>query len=114
MKNNTQDTKALLQRALTLAPDDHALSEVRFHIRAALGKIENVEKKRERRVVNAERRELAAGQGNVHAFDPFRAIQAIDEEIAREKAKIEEIQRRRNMPKDQKDDDDDGLQTVFG
>jgi len=112
MKNNTQDTKAFLLKALTLAPQDNALSEVRFHIRSALSKLESVEKKRERREVHAERRQLAVGQGHVNAYDPFKAIQAIDEEIAKTKATIEDIQRRRHQP-DEKDDGDE-LQTVFG
>jgi hypothetical protein len=113
MKTNTNETKAALQKALAQVPQDHALSEVRYHIRAALGKLETVEKKRDRREVSAERRELARGQGNAYAFDPFRAIQAIDEEIAKEKAKIENIQRRRTQVDDEKDDGDE-LQTVFG
>jgi len=112
MKTNTNETKAALQKALAQVPQDHALSEVRYHIRAALGKLETVEKKRDRREVNSERRELARGQGNAYSYDPFRAIQAIDEEIAKEKAKIENIQRRRTQ--DDEKDDGDELQTVLG
>lgn len=113
MKNNTNETKAALQKALLQVPQDHALSEVRYHIRAALGKLETIEKKRDRREVNLERRELARSQGNAYSYDPFRsAIQAIDEEIAKEKAKIENIQHRR--VKDNEKDDDNELQAVFG
>jgi len=113
MKNNTNETRAALQKALAQVPQDHALSEVRYHIRAALGKLETVEKKRDRREVNSERRELAQGQGNAYSYDPFRAIQAIDEEIAKEKAKIENIQQRRRTQDDEKDDGNE-LQTVLG
>ncbi|WP_147452772.1 hypothetical protein, partial [Corallococcus praedator] len=67
MKNNTQNTKAFLQKALSQAPDDFALSEVRYHIRAALGKLETVEKKREQREVGVqERKEKLL----VNAYDP--------------------------------------------
>lgn len=113
MKNNTNETKAALQKALSQIPQDHALSEVRYHIRAALGKLETVERKRDRREVNAERRDLAQVQGNTYAFDPFRAIRAIDEEIAKEKAKIENIQQRRRVGDNEKDDGNE-LQTVYG
>lgn len=113
MKNNTNETKVALQKALSQIPQDHSLSEVRYHIRAALGKLETVEKKRDRREVNSERRELAKGQGNAYSYDPFQAIRAIDEEIAKEKAKIEGIQRRRTQIDDEKDDGNE-LQTVLG
>lgn len=113
MKNNTTETKQALQKALAELSQDYALSEVRYHIRAALGKLENVEKKRERREVNAEHRESARNKGNVYAYDPFRAIQAINDEIDRTKDRLDEIQRRRNQPDDEKDDGNE-LQTVFG
>lgn len=117
MKNNTEDTKLALQRALAHVPQDHALNEVRYHIRAALGQLENVEKKRERRHTNEVRREAnkaqAVGQGNVYGYDPFAALRAIDEEIAKTKQTIVEIQRRRRKPDDEKDDGDE-LQTVLG
>lgn len=103
MKNNTEKTKALLQKALLDSPDDFALSEVRFHIRAAIGKIENVEKRRNKREVAFEERKEQVAQ---QAYNPFAAIQAIDEMIAVEKAKLEEIARRRNKPKDGSDDED--------
>ena len=89
LKNNTEETKIALQRALASVPQYKALTEVRYHLRVALGKLEEVEKKRDRREVNAERRELAKPQGNLFAYDPFKAIRAIDEEIAKEKNKIE-------------------------
>lgn len=117
MRSNTEETKQALQKALSQVPQDHALNEVRYHIRAALSQLENVERKRERRHTNEIKREeskaKAVGQGNVYGYDPFRAIQAIDEEIAKTKATILEIQRRRRKPDDEKDDGDE-LQTVLG
>ena len=111
MKNNTKETKEALLKALSQIPQDNSLSEVRYHLRVALDKLENVEKKRERREVNADRRELSKPQGNPYGFDPFRTLQAIDEEIAKEKKKIEEIQRRRNQPKEKGDNDE--FQTIL-
>ena len=115
MKNNTEEFKVTLQKALSLLPQDYALTEVRYHLRVAINKLESVEKKRERREVNSERRDLAKQQGDsfVSPYDPFKAILAIDEEIAKQKSKIEEIQRRRQQVKDEKGGDDE-LSTVFG
>lgn len=114
LKNNTEDTKMALKKAIALIPQDNALTEVRYHLRVALDKLEHVEKKRDRREANAERRSLAVPQGvTLGAYDPLRAIQAIDEEIAKEKNKIEEIQRRRLQAKEEKGDNDE-FQTVLG
>lgn len=111
LKNNTEETKAALLKAIQYIPQDNSLSEVRYHLRVALDKLEHVEKKRERREVNAERREMAKPQGNPYGFDPFRVLQAIDEEIAKEKGKIEEIQRRRKESKEKGDNDE--FQTIL-
>lgn len=105
MKNNTEQTKILLQKALMDTPQDFALSEVRFHIRAALSKIENVEKKRTQRNVVVEKRKEEIEKAN-QVYNPYVAIQVIDDLIAEEKSKIEGIQRRRNKPKDGSEDDD--------
>jgi len=110
MKNNTQDIKLSLQNVLARMPQDFALQEVRYHLKAAISMIESVEKKRERRETHAERRELAKGLGSVYTYDPLKAIQAIDEEISKEKNKLEDIQRRRVKEKD----DNDEFQAVFG
>lgn len=114
MKNNTEGSKALLQKALAEIGQDYALTDVRYHIRAALGKLEHVEKKRERREVHAEKRDLARGQGNAYAFDPLRALEAINEEIARTKSELQDIRNRRNQPKEMKDEGDDEFSTIHG
>lgn len=108
MKRNTEDLKLALEKALTNVPDDFALSEVRFHIRAALGLIEHVESKRDRRTTLQQKKAAAV----VNTYDPFRAIQAIEEEIAKEKTRLESIKSKKNQI-DQKDTDDE-FQTVFG
>ena len=105
MKNNTEETKVALKKALHQIPQDNSLSEVRYHIRVALDKLENVEKKRARRELNFERR-----IEQKKSINPLQSIKTIDEEIAKEKYKIKEIQSKR-MKGGQ---DDDELQTVFG
>lgn len=96
MKDNTEQAKALLQQALRETPEDFALSNVRYHIRAALTKIEEVTRKRNKREIAASirREEMLPA-----VYDPRAALQIIDEMIADEKAKIEEVQRRRNQAK---------------
>lgn len=111
MKNNTEQAKALLQRALRETPEDFALSDVRYHIRAALTKIEGVENKRNKREIAASIRK----EGILPpVYDPRAALQVIDEMIAGEKAKIEEVQRRRNQPKNTGDDDYDAEAQLLG
>lgn len=106
MKNNTQETKLALNKALSAIPDDYALSEAKYHIRAALYKIENVEKSRNRREENFQKRKTEK-QSNV--FNPLIAIQAIDEEILKEKMRLQEVQNRRIL--DKKGDNHDELQS---
>lgn len=94
--NKTEKLKNLLSLALQSAPDDFALQEVRSHIRTALVKLETVEKKRDRREqpVQTNNWPVVAGQlVNPHAVR--HAIDAIDEMIATEKLKINEITNRR-------------------
>lgn len=112
MKNNTQETKLLLQKALANTPQDNALTEVRYFIRSALSKLENVERKREKREIVAEKRAIAINNLNSNQYDAFHALRAIDEEINKERIKIEQIRQKRIMP-DEKDDNDE-FQTVLG
>lgn len=116
MKNNTEKAKALLQKALVETPDDFALTEVRSHIRAALNKLEKVEDQRlqreqarTKRIEKLEQQAIRPVDGKL--YNPWKVIELIDEMIAGEKAKIEEIQRRRSGS--QKKDDDDELQTLL-
>lgn len=110
MKNNTQEAKLALNKALSSVPDDFALSEVKYHIRAALLKIENVEKNRSRREESFQKREDKKQQSNVY-FNPLAAIQAIDEEILKEKIHLQEIKNRQIIEK--KGGNNDELQSLF-
>lgn len=111
MKNNTQEAKLALNKALSSVPDDFALSEVKYHIRAALLKIENVEKNRNRREENFQKREEKKQHSSNVYFNPLTAIQAIDEEILKEKIKLQEIKNRQIIEK--KGGNNDELQSLF-
>lgn len=114
MKNNTQEMKTLLAQALRTMPDDFALSEVKASIRNALNKLENVEQKRERRERNQQ--QATTNQWpvvNGQVINPYavkQTIDLIDEMIASEKKKIEEIHNRRKN----KHEGDEDLQDIFG
>ncbi len=95
MKNNTGQIKGYLSKALMEIPDDFALSEVRFHIRSALLKIENVEKKRKHReeaaVTRKEQLELARKErieNTLNPLDAKKTLKLIDSMIEEEKGKI--------------------------
>ena len=111
MKNNTKETRNLLEKLLMQLPQDNSLSEVRYHLKSAMNKLEDVERKRERREIKSEKREL--NKSTSYNYDPLRAISAIDEEIKKERNKIDEIHKRRNKSAEEKDLND-GIQTVFG
>lgn len=111
--NKTQETKDLLQKALMKLPRDNASTEIRYHLNVALQKIENLEKKRNKREVNIQKREFVNNQMNYGLYDPFKAVQAIDDEIAKEKLRLENIKKKQIEPQ-KKEDDTDEFQTVFG
>jgi hypothetical protein len=113
MKNNTENTKTALKKALLLLPSDFALSEVREYILGALRKIESVEKKRNKRELNLQKSENYRTQVPIVNYNPINALKAIDEEISKEQQKIKSIQNRKILNNDQKDDDNE-FQTVFG
>lgn len=105
MKNNTQNLKFTLLQALKEVPDDFTLSEVKSHIRAAIFKIEEVEKKR----VKKEQLYQSRQQSGFFA-NPKETIKMIDEEIAKENEKLSKIKNKQML----KDDDDGDIQPMFG
>jgi hypothetical protein len=114
MKSNTEQVKTLLSQAMRNVPDDFALAEVRVAIRNALTKLENVEAKRERRDRQDQQATNQWPVVNGQVINPYavkQTIDLIDEMIASEKKKIEEIHNRRKTKHDGEDED---LQTVFG
>jgi hypothetical protein len=112
---NTEKLRNLLSLALQSTPEDFALQEIKAHIRHAIVKLEHVEKKRLRREQQQQQQvqtnswPVVNGQiTNPHELK--QKISAIDELIASEKLKIEEIANRRK----EKDASGDDVQTFFG
>ena len=105
MKHNTSEAKNAIQKALISLPDDFALSEVKHYLVAAINKIDQVENKRAKRQVKQEQRKHIANKSSV--FDVRKAVEAIDEEIEKEKSKLDQIKMRMKGS-------DDEFQTVFG
>lgn len=92
----TSPAKETLMRALREIGNDNAMSEARFHIRAALRKMEQVEHKRLRR--EAERRQTQFQQwrdtveGSLNnPLGADQTLDALERMIEVEQAKIDEI-----------------------
>lgn len=118
MKDNLSPTKELLTKALGVLPGDFTLQEVRFHIRQALAKLEQTEKKRSNRVQQKTQHQtwsemLTNGVQNPNT--PKRTVDIINRMIDEEKKKLEDIQTRKS--KIVRDNggaaDDGGMETLF-
>jgi hypothetical protein len=111
MKNNTNELKSFLKKALVNTPDDFSLTEVKSLIVRALDVVEQVENKREKRQSSVEARKTQ----NVYVTEPQFAWKAIESELANEKAKLEEIKKRKSMPtKPNAISSEEEEQNVFG
>lgn len=118
MKNNTTDTKRLIQQALAAMPNDNTLSEARHHLRAALNHVDNVEQKRLRREAVQKQNELKTQfnsmgnlQGNPAALRE--SLKAIDDMIEKEQKKLEEIANRKKQRQHVDVNDGDGGDSVI-
>lgn len=114
-KNNTDQTKALLQRVISSCPADFALREVKFHLQQAANKLEQVEKKRaaaEQKKSPTQHQQwherLAAGLRNPNTAK--NTLDIIDGMLAEEYAKLEDILERK---KKTSTGDDEG-ETILG
>lgn len=114
MKNNTTDTKRLIQQALATMPADNALAEARHHLRAALNHVDHVEQKRVRR--EAVQKQNAMNEqfkqmGNMQMGSPEalrETLRSIDDMIAKEEKKLQEIagrKRARQQPDETESDE---------
>jgi hypothetical protein len=56
MKENTEELKEALKKALKKVPNDFALFEVKRYINLAITKIESIENRREKRSAKSEER----------------------------------------------------------
>lgn len=111
MKTNTTDAKRLIQQAISSMPDDFALSEARHHLKAALGHVDAVEQKRARRENTQRQNEINAqfkSMGVNPGVDLRENLKIIDDLIAVEQKKLDEIaakRRSRGQPVDADPDD---------
>ena len=97
MKNNTSQAKAYLTEALKNLPQDFALSDVRYHVLSALNKIERVEKKRNQRAANEaaptpqQQWQFQLNKGLVNPFSAGQTVQALEQMVAQEEAKLKAL-----------------------
>ncbi len=117
-KNNTEQTKAHLQKAISSVPADFALREVRFHLQQAAKKLEEVEKKR--LAAEAKKQQVTPYQlwherltSNLrNSNSPQHTIDIINDMLAEEHAKLDEILERKK--KKTSADDLEGEDTLLG
>lgn len=114
MKTNTTDTKRLIQQAIATMPADNALAEARHHLRAALNHVDHVEQKRIKREAVQKQNELNErfrNMGNAPTGNPENlreTLKTIDDMIAKEQKKLEEIagrKRARQQPDESESDE---------
>ena len=105
----TDRVRELLAAALQAAPE-FALEEVRSHIRAAMVKLDRVAKKRELREHGVTPGVVrVAVSGAAPWQDVQKQVALIDDMIASEKHKLDEITRRKKPS-----EGDEQLQAIFG
>jgi thiamine pyrophosphate-dependent acetolactate synthase large subunit-like protein len=111
--NNLSPTKEFLNKALNNLPADFAIQEVRSHIRHALQKLEHVEKKRSSRETVQKTQHATwhemINNGVQNPNTPQRTIDIINQMIAEEKAKLDDIKTRKSKIVK----DTDNLDTLF-
>jgi len=113
MKNNTGQSKEHLLQALKNLPNDFALSEVRFHLKTALGKLENVESKRQKRESqqSANNNWVVVNGEIMHPEMAKKVVNQLDRLIDAEKIRIEAI---KSKKKELLNGDDEDIQALFG
>lgn len=112
MKNNTGIVKSLLNQALHNTPDDFSLQEAKAYIRKALSIVENVENKRSVREDNKIARKTAVN--SITATDFNSVLNVVENEIKKEKDRLQQLKEKKNAPKINDQDDQNGLDYVMG
>lgn len=84
MKENTRQSKAYLEKALKSMPNDFSLFDARRHMKIALNKINEIEKKRNKRENLKEQKKLKLNANSIFAINSM---------IEEEKKKIEDLER---------------------
>jgi hypothetical protein len=116
-----------LEQAYASLPHDFAYREVRFYLNYAIKRLEALERKEGKRVAEKQRQQQDRAemgkQARTHHIpayqSPFllkQAISTIDEMIAGEYKKINEIQEKRNhkVVSHEPNNEDDDIQTLHG
>lgn len=111
MKNNTEETKVYLLKALQSLPNDFALSEARFHLKTALNQIESVEAKRiKRESQQSMNNNWVVANGQLMSPDMAKkAVSQIDAMIKAENTRLEELQKKKV-----KNIGDEDIKPLFG
>lgn len=104
MSNNIDYLKESLLKTFQLVPNDFALSEVKNLMRLAIIKLEEVEKKREKRSVNSQTK-----KEQFVSMNPKQSLKALENAISDEKEKLKNLSEKRNK----KVDDQDEMQSLF-
>jgi hypothetical protein len=110
MKENTEQLKGLLLKALASTPNDFSLGEAKSLITRAIESVASVEAKRTKREASLQERRQAK---SITIQNPVSAWQAIQAELAMERRKLEEIRGRRGRPKTSQEEGEE-LNNVFG
>jgi ribosomal protein S20 len=111
MKNNTNESKEHLVNALRNLPNDFTFSDVRFHLKTALNKLEAVEAKR----INRESQQTSgnnwvmANNELMHPEVAKKVFSQLNAMIGAEKLRLEEIRKKKEI----KNADDD-IQSLLG
>lgn len=110
MKNNTHETKEYLMQALRSLPNDFALTEVRFHLKNALNKLESVEAKRLKRETQQPGNNWVVLNGELmHPEVAKKVVSQLDHMINSERLKLEEIKKKKELTNGEED-----IQALFG
>ena len=112
MKNNTDQAKQFLQKAISSMPPDFALREVRHHLQQAAQKLEHVERKRATAQPKQPtqhqvwREKLNNGLNN--PFTAKNTLDIVDAMLAEEYAKLENILERKRKSSTDNDFEEEG------
>lgn len=96
MKDNTNQVKDFLMKALTSLPNDFVLADVKIDIKNAISKIEKIEHKRAKKEENYQaRKQESKKYKTLSTNDMLVTLEVIDDLIKAEKLKLEEIKNKK-------------------
>lgn len=99
----TKDTRKLLQDAIKSLPGDFALREVRFHVNAAIQKLDQVEERHAKAMqpkkTQAQSWDEMLKNGVQNPHTPGRTLDIINQMLGEEHRRLEEIMKKKQQPK---------------